>query len=123
MKMRPVMAITKKPARRYHVDGRVAIGLDALDEFQKKAVGEVIVDREHFLAHAADHRKVETISEKGSVYALSVPTGLNIIYKVSGGDIEVLDLMGKETLRKYGAKKKGASHKAPRPARKLKGSV
>ena len=91
------MAITRKPAQRYHVDGRVAIGLDALNDAQKKAVGDVIIDRDHFLAHVADRRKVETISKKMSLYALSVPSGLNLIYKDSGGDIEVLDLMGNGT--------------------------
>jgi hypothetical protein len=123
MKTGPVMARTKKPAGRYDVDGRVTIGLDALDEIQKRAVGEVIADRAHFLAHAADQRNVEPISKKGSVYALSLPTGLNIIYKVSGGDIEVLDLMGKETLRKYGAKKKVTRNKTLKPRGKPKGSV
>ena len=77
----------------------------------------------HFLAHAADQRKVEAISTKGSVYALSLPTGLNIIYKVTGGDIEVLDLMGKETLRKYGAKKTATRNKTLKPRGKPKGSV
>jgi hypothetical protein len=106
--MRPeaALAITKTPANRYHVDVRVSIALDALDEKQKKAVGKVIRDRDHFLAYAADRRKVETISKKRSVYALSVPTDLNIIYQVSGDDIEVLDLMGEAILRRYGAKKK-----------------
>ena len=106
--MRPedAMAITKKPASWYHVDGRVSIALDALDEKQKKAVGKVIRDRDHFLAYAADCRKVETISKKRSVYALSVPTDLSIIYQVSGDAIEVLDLMGEAILRRYGAKKR-----------------
>jgi len=117
------MAITKKPAQGYHVDRRVSIGLDALDDTQKRAVGEVIMDRDHFLAHAADRRKVETISERGSVYALRVPSGLNIIYKVSGDDIEVLDLMGEETLRKYGARKKASRNETAKRAGKLKRSV
>ncbi len=51
------MATTKKPAGRYDVDVRVTIGLDALDEIQKREVGEVIADRADFLAHAA-HRNV-----------------------------------------------------------------
>jgi hypothetical protein len=117
------MAMTKKSAGGYHVDRRVSIGLDALDDAQKRAVGEVIIDRDHFLAHTVDRRNVETISKRESVYALSVPTGLNIIYKMSGEGIEVLDLMGNATLRKYGAKKKEASNKQPKSARKLKGSV
>ena len=98
------MAMTKKPAQRYYVDRRVAIGLDALDDTQKMAVGEVIIDRDHFLAHAADRHKVETISKRGSMYALSVPAGLKIIYKVRGENIEVLDLMGEGFLRRYARK-------------------
>jgi hypothetical protein len=117
------MTITRKPAQRYYVDGRVAIGLDALNDAQKKAVGDVIIDRDHFLSHAADRRKVETISKKMSLYALSIPSGLNLIYKDSGGDIEVLDLMGNETLRKYGAKNKAGRKKTLKSAGKLKGAV
>ncbi len=98
--------MTKKSPSKYHVDGRVAIALDALDKRQQKAVGKVIRDRDHFLAYAADRDKVETISKKRSVYALSVPTDLSIIYQVTGDDIEVLDLMGEAILRRYGAKKK-----------------
>jgi hypothetical protein len=103
------MAKTKKPAQRYYVDARMAIGLDALNDSQKTEVGGVIMDRDHFLAHVADRRKVETISKRMSLYALSVPSGLNVIYKNSGGDVEVLDLMGNGTLHKYGAKKKSRS--------------
>ena len=106
------MPITKKPTSNYHVDGRVSIALDALDEKNKKAISKVIRDRDHFLAYA-DCGTVETISKKRSVYAVSVPTDLSIIYRVSGDHIEVLDLMGKAVLRRYGAKKPGRtkSHK------------
>jgi hypothetical protein len=100
------MAISKKTASGYHVDVRVYIALDALNDKQKKAVDEVIRDRDHFLAYAANHHNIETISKKESVYSLSVPTDLNIIYQISGDDIEVLDLMGEAFLRRYGAKKK-----------------
>jgi hypothetical protein len=123
MRTRPIMAITKKPAQTYNVDQRVSIGMDALDETQKRAVGEVIVDRDHFLAHASDPQKVETISKRGSVYSLSVPAGLKIIYKMSGEGIEVLDLMGKEILGKYGAKKQVAPNMPLKTPRKLKGPV
>jgi hypothetical protein len=123
MKTRQLVAITRKPAQRYHVDGRVAIGLDALNDAQKKAVGDVIIDRDHFLAQAADRRRVETISEKMSLYALSIPSGLNVVYKDSGGNIEILDLMGNATLRKYGAKNKVGRKKAPKSAGKVKDSV
>jgi hypothetical protein len=104
-----VMANSKKPASTYHVDGRVSIALDALDEKQKKAVGRVIRDRDHFLAYAAGCGKVERISKKRSVYALSVPTDLSIIYQKLGDDIEVLDLMGQAILRRYRAKGKSGA--------------
>ena len=117
------MAKTKKPAQRYRVDGRVAIGLDALNDAQKKEVDEVIRDRDHFVARVADRLKVETISDKMSLYALSVPSGLSVIFKESGGDIEILDLMGTEVLRNYGATTKARRKNAPTPARKVKGSV
>ena len=83
----------------------------------------MIIDRDHFLAHVADRHRVVTISQKMSLYALSVPSGLNLIYKDSGGDIEVLDLMGNGTLRKYGAKKKAGPKSMPKSASKVKGSV
>ncbi len=117
------MAKTNKSAQGYHVDGRVAIGLDALNDCQKKEVGDVIMDRDHFLAHVAERHNVETISKKMSLYALSVPSGLNLIYRDSGGDIEVLDLMGTGTLQNYGAKKKAGRKNMPKPAGKVNGSV
>ena len=80
--------------------------VNALDEKQKKAVSRVIRDRDHILAYAADCDEVETISKKRSVYALSVPSDLSIIYQRSGDDIEVLDLMGQAILRRYGVKRK-----------------
>jgi hypothetical protein len=52
------MAIVKKPMQGFKIDGRVSIALDALTEKQKKAVGGVLTDRDHFLASTADRRKV-----------------------------------------------------------------
>lgn len=122
MKARPVVPITKKPARGYYVDGRVAIALDALNDTQKKSVDEVIIDLDHFLAHTADSGKVETISKARSVYALSLPTGLNIVFKKTEESIEVLDLMGEETMRKHGAKKP-VRNKTPKRPGKPNGSI
>ncbi len=107
------MASSTKPASGYHVDERVSIALDALDEKQRKAVGKVIRDRDHFLAYAADRDKLQ-ISKKRSVYALGVATDLRIIYQISGEDIEVLDLMGEGILRRYGAKKKPGQTGSPK---------
>jgi hypothetical protein len=53
----------------------------------------------------------------------SVPSGLNLIYKDSGGAIEVLDLVANETLRKYGAKNKASRKKTLKSAGKVNGSV
>jgi hypothetical protein len=117
------MAKNKKPAQRYHIDGRVAIGLDALNDAQRKEVGEVIRDRDHFVARVADRHKVETISKKMSLYALTVPSGLNVIFRDPGGDIEILDLMGTGTLRNYGANKKAGRKNTPKSAGKVKGSA
>jgi hypothetical protein len=58
-----------------------------------------------------------------SLYALSVPSGLNLIYRDSGGDIEVLDLMGTGALRNYGAKKKAGRENMPKSVGKVKGPV
>jgi hypothetical protein len=115
------MATTKKLARGYRIDERVSIALDALREKQKKAVANVIRDRDHFLAYAADREKFE-ISKKRSVYALSVPSDLRIIYQISGDDIVVLDLMGEAVLRRYGAKKKPSQSSSPKKTVMLSGS-
>jgi hypothetical protein len=52
-----------------------------------------------------------------------MPSGLNVIYRDSGGDIEILDLMGTGALRNYGAKAKAGRKNAPTSAGKVKGSV
>ena len=48
------MAITRKPAQRYYVAGRVDIGLDALNDTQKKEVGDMIIDRDHLVKERED---------------------------------------------------------------------
>jgi hypothetical protein len=89
----------------YQVDGRVSIALDALDDKQKRAVGGVITDRDHFIASTADSRKVRRISRNDPFYALKVPSGLRIIYSKVGDDIVILDLMHQATLDRYGQRK------------------
>jgi hypothetical protein len=86
----------------FQVDGRVSIALDALDDKQKRAVGGVIIDRDHFIASTADSRKVRRISRNDPFYALKVPSGLRIIYSKVGDDIVVMDLMHQVTLDTYG---------------------
>ncbi len=104
------MTTTKNANPEYHVDGRVSIALDALSDEQRRAVSSVLIDREHFVASIADRRRVEKISRSEPVYALVMPSGLNIIYEVRGEQIQVLDLMAKATLARYGPKKRTRSH-------------
>ena len=89
----------------YRIDGRVSIALDALDEKQRQAVGGVITDRDHFLASTADSRKVRKISEEDPLYALSMPSGLRIIYSKVGDNIVVMDLMRQATLDQFWSRK------------------
>jgi len=117
------MPITEKATQRYHIDGRVSIALDALSEKQKQTVGGVLINRDRFVASTADRRKVRRISKSEPVYALSIPSGLNIIYKVSGDAIEVMDLMGRATLRRYAPKKRRAQPKAAKRSSGVKGSI
>jgi hypothetical protein len=112
---RLIMAVTKKTPG-YQIDGRVSIALDALDDDQKKVVGGVITDRDHFLASMADSKRVRRISKDQSLYTLKVPSGLRIIYSKVGDEIVVMDLMRQTTLDKYGRKtskpKTGGTKKA-----------
>jgi hypothetical protein len=96
-----VMAVIKKSPD-YQIDGRVSIALDALDDEQKRAVGGVITDRDHFIASTADSRNVRRISKNDPFYALRVPSGLRIIYSKVGDNIVVMDLMHQATLGRYG---------------------
>ena len=98
------MAVIKKSPG-YQIDGRVSIALDALDDEQKRAVGGVITDRDHFIASTADSRKVRRISKNDPFYALRVPSGLRIIYSKVGDNIVVMDLMHQATLGRYGRRK------------------
>ena len=116
------MPSPKNSAKTFLVDGRVSIALDALDDAQKRTVGGVIVDRDHFVACAADPGRVRKISRSKPVYALSVPSGLDIIYRVSGEQIEVLDLMGRAALLRYGARRKHAGGRASKKPGRRKGA-
>jgi hypothetical protein len=91
------MAVTRKSPG-YRIDGRVSIALDALDDKQKQAVTGVLADRARFIASTADSRKVRKISKDDPLYALSIPSGLRIIYSRVGDDIVVMDLMHKANL-------------------------
>ena len=50
------------------------------------------------MASTADRRKVRKISKDDPLYALSIPSGLRIIYSRVGDDIVVMDLMHKANL-------------------------
>jgi hypothetical protein len=106
-----VMAVTKKSPG-FQIDGRVSIALDALDNEQKQSVGEIITDREHFIASTADSRKVRKISKNDPIYALRVPSGLRIIYSKVGDDIVVMDLMHQTTLDTYGRRNLAKTRKS-----------
>ncbi len=98
------MEVMRKSPR-YQIDRRVSIALDALDDTQKRAVGGVLIDRAQFLASTADSRKVRRISKTSPLYALSIPSGLRIIYSRVGDDIVVMDLMRQATLDRFGQQK------------------
>ncbi len=110
------MAVMKK-APGYQVDGRVSIALDALDEKQKQAVGGVIADRAHFLASAADSRRVQKLSKDEPLYALKVPAGLRIVFSQVGDELVVMDLMRQATLDQYGRKASKARVRGSEKAR------
>jgi len=101
----------ERKATDFKIDARVSIALDALSEKQKKSVGGLLSDRAHFVAGMANRRKNRKVSVSEPVYALSASPGLNIIYKLSGDDIEVLDLMGDATLQRFAPKGRGVKEK------------
>ncbi len=108
------MPITVKSSDGYQIDGRVSIALDALDPKQQEAVGRVLSDREHFLDYTSRRSRVQKISKSQPVYSVDVPPDLLVIYKISGDSIEVMDLMRKATLKRFGAKPQRNSSKAPK---------
>ena len=114
------MSIKKNPSPGYQVDGRVSIALDALDEKQKRVVGKAIADRDHFMAIAADPRKVARISTRMPLFSLRLPSDLRIIYSQSEDGIIVMDLMKKSTLDRYGSKAKSPNGKKNRRSPRLK---
>jgi hypothetical protein len=103
------MAVMQKTPG-YRVDQRVSIALDALDEDEQRAIRRIIKDRAHFLASAADRRKVRRISKTHPFYALSVPSGLRLIFSKVGDEVVVMDLMHEAVLAGYGPRR-GASAK------------
>jgi hypothetical protein len=111
-----MMAITKESPG-YQIDGRVAIALDALDDKQKQAVAGVLADRARFVARTADRRRVRKLSKDDPLYALSIPSGLRIIYSRVGDDIVVMDLMHKDNLGESGRRAVPAKASGMRAAR------
>ncbi len=97
----------KRSSAGYQIDGRVSIALDALNDKQKQDVTRVIADRDNFIASAANRRRVRKISKDNPVYALSVPSGLRIIFSKVGEDIVVMDLMRQAVLDQFGARQAG----------------
>ena len=95
------MAIVKEIPG-YKVDGRVSIAMDALDDPERRAVGDIITDRSRFLASTSDGSRVRRLSKDRPFYALKVPSGLRIIYSQAGDEIVVMDLMRQATLDRYG---------------------
>jgi hypothetical protein len=95
------MVVTRKSPG-YQVDQRVAIALDALDDEPRRAIGEMIKDRAHFLASLGESRKIRRISEVDPVFALGVPSGLQLIYSRVGDEIIVMDLMHEANLAGFG---------------------
>ncbi len=108
------MLVTLKSSDAFQIDDRVAIAIDALDEQQKAAVGELLSDREHFLTHTSQRHRVRKISKSQPVYAVNILRGLDLIYEVAGDAIHVLDLMSTATLERFGAKEKSHKSKSPK---------
>jgi hypothetical protein len=61
------------------------------------SIPAALSDRAQFIAGIANRRRNRKVSATEPVYALSAAHGLNIIYELSGEEIEVLDLMGEAT--------------------------
>ena len=110
----------------YKVDGRVSIGMDALDDEQKHAVEGIISDRAQFLKSASETGKVQRISKEQPLYSLKVSAGLRIIYSQNGDEIVVMDLMQQATLdwfRRQGAKAKNGRRKKVRATPNAKKAI
>jgi len=114
------MSIIEKPAQGFHIEKRVFIAFDALSPEEKRTIRDVLSDRDHFVASTSDLSKVRKVSKSEPVYAFRVLSEVNIIYKVSGEEIEVLDLMAEAPMRRYAPKKKS---KAPKNSNGVKGSI
>jgi hypothetical protein len=90
------MAIAENAKATFHVHRRVLIALNALDDAEKQAVERVISSREVFLETIAEENQIQKISDHAPLFSFSTRIGLLIIYTISGENIEVKDLMGKE---------------------------
>ncbi len=93
----------------FRVERRVRIGLDALDDWEKEVIGPLIGDRERFLAAQADPGRVEKISDEQSLYTLSLPSDLRLVFSKIGETIVIVDLMNKEFLDYFGKNGRGRS--------------
>lgn len=91
----------------FEIDRRVAIAIDALTPKQKEGLGQVLCDKEHFIKYASVPGRTQRLSAKEPVYEMRVgSSGLRLIYSKVGDNIDVLDVMHKKTMDRFGPKKK-----------------
>ena len=105
------MSTIDTPAQGYHIHRRVSFGLGALSEEEKRTIRDVLSSRDRLVASTADPGRVRRVSRSEPIYALSILSDVNIIYKVSGGEIEVPHLMSEPLMRQFAPKRKSDATK------------
>jgi hypothetical protein len=91
----------------FEIDRRVTIAMDALTPSQKVVLDLILHDKENFVKYASVPGRAHRLSANEPVYKMEVGSaGLQLIYSMIGDDIDVLDIMHKKTMNRFGPKPK-----------------
>ena len=93
------MATVEQPVQNFKVERSVLIGLDALKDQERKAIGKILESKESFVAKIDQGRR---LAEGSRFFSLPAPGGLRIIYSKDQNNIVVVSLMLEEVLDQYG---------------------
>lgn len=104
----PSMAV-KHSISRFSVNPRIFISYDALNSEDRLLVDDGVLNQDHFLAQIAKPGRTRRIKISPPLYSVNISKDLRAIYRKTRNGIEVVELIRKKTLEKYGVYKSARS--------------
>ncbi len=91
----------------FHVHRRIGIALSVLSDAERKAVQAVLGSRQSFERNLKDRARVHRLPSSEELCLLDVTPDLRLVFRQAESQIEVLDLVGQETLDWFAAQRAG----------------